>query len=81
MDYFSRRLKDEQDNFPAARNKAWVLFDMVRYDEAISLMKEFIDKFGETRFGMYRELGLLYHKIADKYLRASNDEYDAAAAL
>ena len=63
LDYFSRRLKDEQDNFPAARNKAWVLFDMVRYDEAISLMKEFIDKFGETRFGMYRELGFVHQMM------------------
>ncbi len=29
----------EEDNFVATRCKAWVFFEMVRYDEAISVMK------------------------------------------
>ena len=73
---YSLRLEGEQHNFPAARNKAWLLFEMTRYDEAISLMKEFIEKFGETQFRMYRELGALYYHIAMKYQSTSNDEYD-----
>ena len=73
---YSLRLEGEQHNFPAAKNKAWLLFEMVRYDEAISLMKEFIEKFGETQFRMYRELGALYYRIAMKYQLTSGDEYD-----
>ena len=73
---YSRRLEGEQHNFPAAKNKAWLLFEMTRYDEAISLMKEFIEKFDETQFRMYRELGELYYCIAMRYQSTSGDEYD-----
>ena len=53
-------LELEEDNFVATRCKAWVFFEMVRYDEAISVMEKFIEKFGE----LIHKLGIEEHLLA-----------------
>ena len=76
MHFFSRHLDIEPDNFKAAENKVWVLFEMERYDDAVSVAEKFIEKYGEIRFRMYRELGILYYAISQIYASRSGEEYN-----
>ena len=76
LHFFSRCLEAEPDNFKAADNKIGLLFEMERYDEAVSIADKFIEKYGERRFRMYRVLAQLHFGISQKFNNKSSAEYD-----
>jgi tetratricopeptide (TPR) repeat protein len=76
LTYFSTYLLDHVGNFVATRHKIWLLFEMERYDYAILIAEEFVEKFGVRKFRMFRELAKLYFHIAEKFTNASNEEFD-----
>ncbi len=76
LTYFSNYLLDHSGNFVATRHKIWLLFEMERYDDAILIAEEFVKKFGDRKFRMFRELAKLYFHIAEKFANASNEEFD-----
>ena len=67
LSYFTSRLKFEPNDPTTTRNKCWLLYELKRYNEAISIIKKFIDDFGEINYQMYRILATLYLKIAKDF--------------
>jgi len=76
LTHFSDYLLDHVGNFVATRHKIWLLFEMERYDDAILIAEEFVGKFGDRKFRIFRELAKLYFCIAEKFANASNEEFD-----
>ena len=76
LHFCSLYLEIEPDNFIAANNKVSILYDMERYDDAVSVAEKFIEKYGERQFRMYRELGVLHYRISEIYASRSGEEYN-----
>ena len=64
LSFFTNRLSSKPSDFSAALNKCWILYELKKYDDAISTVKDFIDHFGDVQYQMKRELPILYLSIA-----------------
>jgi tetratricopeptide (TPR) repeat protein len=79
-----RRLRDHPDDIWVIFDYAEMLYQMTRYDEALRIYLDAIERFPERRWGLYNQLGSMYRyrgdfAIAESWFRKAIDEEPAEA--
>jgi tetratricopeptide (TPR) repeat protein len=82
-----RWLRDHPDDLWVIHKYAEMLYLMTRYDEAVRVYTDAIEKFGDHRWGIYNQLGHLFRYRGDFpqaehwYRKAAEEDPDEASSL
>jgi tetratricopeptide (TPR) repeat protein len=82
-----RWLRDHPDDLWVTHRYAEMLYKMTRYDEAIRVYTDAIEKFGDHRWGIYNQLGHLFRyrgnfpEAENWYRKAADEDPDEAASF